>query len=85
MVSILQNMSIDLIACSYTLANRTSLHIMNCLTTHMGKELRVTDQDVAKIHNDAVKQFIGLTAMCHTLLKHRPVDSNYKGQSHPLL
>lgn len=85
MIGVLQNMSIDLIARSYTLANRTSLHIMNRVTTHMGKAILVPDQDVAKIHNDAVKQFIGLTAMCRTLLKHRPVDSNDKGGSHPLL
>lgn len=86
MIGVLQNMSIDMIARSYTLANRTSLHIMNQVTTHLGKKILLPDQDWAKIHNDAVKQFIGLTAACRSLLKHKPVEDNTdKGGGHPLL
>lgn len=85
MIGVLQNMSIDTIARSYTLANRTSLYIMNQVTTHLGKKILLPDQDLAKIHNDAVKQFIGLTAACRSLLKHRTVEETDKGGGHPLL
>lgn len=85
MIGVLQNMSIDMIARSYTLANRASLHIMNQVTTHLGKKILLPDQDLAKIHNDAVKQFIGLTAACRSLLKHRTVEETDKGGGHPLL
>lgn len=85
MIGVLQNMSMDMIARSYTLANRTSLHIMNQVTTHLGKKILLPDQDWAKIHNDAVKQFIGLTAACRSLLKHKIVEDTNKGGGHPLL
>lgn len=83
-IGVLQNMSIDLIGRSYVLANRASLHIMNRVTTHIGQTYMVPDQDVAKIHNDAIKQFIGLTSTCQTLLKHRLAESNDRAL-HPLL
>lgn len=86
MVGVLQNMSIDMISRSYTLANRTSLHIMNQVTTHMGQKILLPDQDWAKIHNDAVKQFIGLTAACRSLLKHKSADdAGGTTGGHPLL
>lgn len=84
MVGVLQNMSMDMIARSYTLANCTSLHIMNQVTTHLGKKILLPDQDWARVHNDAVKQFIGLTAACRSLLKHKVPEDVEKG-GHSLL
>lgn len=61
-IGVIQNMSVDLIGKSYSLANAASLRIMNRVRTHMGRPLFVPDQDVAKVHNDAIKQFISLAS-----------------------
>lgn len=73
-VGLLQNMAVDLIARVYALASTSSARIMNRVTTDMGRVLFVPDHDHARVHNDAVKQFIGLAATCQTLLKHKSTD-----------
>lgn len=77
-IGVLQNMTIDLISKSYTLANKASLRIMNRVTTHMGRPILIADQDIAKVHNDAVKQFIGLTSTCQALMKHKTSEGAEK-------
>lgn len=77
-IGVLQNMSFDLISKSYSLASSASLRIMNRVATHMGRPLFVPDHDVAKVHNDAVKQFIGLASTCQALMKHKNADVNQK-------
>jgi hypothetical protein len=84
-IDVLQNMSVDLISKSYSLANAASLHIMNRITTHMGRPLFVPDHDVAKVHNDAVKQFIGLASTCQALMKYKHNDNDRVPAPNPLL
>lgn len=74
-IGVIQNMSVDLISKSYSLANAASLRVMNRIRTHMGRLLFVPDQDVAKVHNDAVKQFIGLASTCQALMKCKQSDT----------
>ena len=83
-IGVIQNMAVDLIGKSYSLANNASLRIMNRIKIHMGRPLFVSDQDLAKVHNDAVKQFIALASTCQTLMKYKRDDSN-EGPSNPLL
>lgn len=75
-IGVIQNMSVDLISKSYSLANAASLRVMHRITTHMGRALFVPDLDAAKVHNDAVKQFMGLAATCQALMKHNHVGEN---------
>lgn len=75
-ISVIQNMSVDLISKSYSLANAASLRVMHRITTHMGRALFVPDLDAAKVHNDAVKQFMGLAATCQALMKHNHIGEN---------
>ncbi|KAK5618818.1 hypothetical protein CRENBAI_010566 [Crenichthys baileyi] len=70
------NMSVDLIGKRYSLANKFSLRIMNRVHTHPGHVNLVPDQEMAKIHNDSVKQFIGLAATCQSLIKHKHDDGD---------
>ena len=84
-IGVIQNMSVDLISKSYSLANKASLRIMNRLTTHMGRPLFVPDQDVAKVHSDAVKQFIGLASTCQTLMKYKHNENERVLATNPLL
>lgn len=84
-IGVIQNMSVDLISKSYSLANAASLRIMNRITTHMGRPLFVPDQDVAKVHNDAVKQFIGLASTCQALMKYKHNDNDRAPATNPLL
>lgn len=84
-IGVIQNMSVDLISKSYSLANKASLCIMNRLRTHLGRALFVPDQDVAKVHSDAVKQFIGLASTCQTLMKYKHNDNDRVSASNPLL
>lgn len=58
---------------------------MNRFRTHMGRPFFVPDQDVAKVHNDAVKQFIGLMATCQTLMKYKYNENERVAASNPLL
>ncbi|KAK2812873.1 hypothetical protein Q5P01_000950 [Channa striata] len=88
LAGVLQNMSVDLIAGSYSLASAASLRVMNRVQTHMGRVFFAADQDMAKVHNDAVKQFMGLAATCQSLMKQRqgkgekgPVTSNSSSSS----
>lgn len=74
-IGVIQNMTLDLISKSYSLANSSSLRIMSRLKTHMGRAFFLVDQDVAKVHGDAVKQFIGLASTCQALMKFKPCDS----------
>ena len=83
-IGVMQNMSVDLICKSYSLANATSLCVMNRVKTHMGRQLLVPDHDVAKVHNDAVKRFIGLAATCQALMKYKHNDSERLPVSNPL-
>lgn len=73
-VGVLQNMAVDLIGRVYALASTSSARIMNRVTTDVGRVLFVADHDHARVHNDAVKQFIGLAATCQTLLKHKTTE-----------
>lgn len=82
-MGVLQNMAIDLIGQVYELASTSSSRIMNRVTTDMGRVMFVTDHDHARVHNDAVKQFISLANTCQTLLKHKAVDD--KTSASPLL
>lgn len=84
-IDVIQNMSVDLISKSYLLANAASLRIMNRITTHMGRPLFVPDHDVAKVHNDAVKQFIGLASTCQALMKYKHTDNDRVPAPNPLL
>lgn len=84
-IGVIQNMSVDLISKSYSLANAASLRIMNRIITHMGRPLFVADQDLAKVHNDAVKQFIALAATCQTLMKYKHNDTERVPVTNPLL
>lgn len=82
-VGVLQNMAIDLISQAYALASTSSSRVMNRVTTDMGRVMFVTDHDHARVHNDAVKQFVSLAATCQTLLKHKTGDN--KTTASPLL
>lgn len=87
---VLRNMSVDLISGSYALASQASHRVMNRVQTHMGRVFLVPDQAVAKVHNDAVKQFIGLAATCQSLMKYKGNEpskgsSGNTSSSHPLL
>lgn len=74
-IGVLQNMSVDLIGRSYSLANQASMRVMSRVKTHKGKTFLVADQDMAKVHNDNVKQFIALATTCQSLLKQKaPVE-----------
>lgn len=84
-IGVIHNMSVDLISKSYSLANHASLRIMNRIRTHMGRSLFVPDQDVAKVHNDAVKQFIGLASTCQALMKYKHNDNERVPATNPLL
>ncbi|KAK7878275.1 hypothetical protein WMY93_031094 [Mugilogobius chulae] len=66
-VEVIRNMALDLITKSYSIANQASLQVMNSVTTHMGKTYLLMDRHAAKVHNDAVKQFLGLASTCQTL------------------
>ena len=74
---VIQNMSVDLISKSYLLANAASLRIMNRIRTASEPHQNthgypfVPDQDVAKVHNDAVKPFISLASTCQVLMKYK--------------
>nr|BBA49206.1 hypothetical protein [Oryzias latipes] len=84
---VLRSMTLDLISGSYSLASQASVRVMNRVRTHMGRLFLVPDQAVAKVHNDAVKQFIGLAATCQSLMKRKQTDAD-KGNgdpAHPLL
>lgn len=70
-IGVLQNMSVDLIGRSYSLANQASMHVMSRVKTHKGKTFLVADHEMAKVHNDSVKQFIALAARCESLLKRK--------------
>lgn len=83
-VGVLQNMAVDLIGRVYAVASASSARIMNRVTTDKGRVLFITDHDHARVHNDAVKQFIGLAAACQTLLKHK-ATADEKPSSSPLL
>lgn len=72
---VLRAMAMGLLVGSYSLASSASLHVMNRVHTHMGKVHFVPDQDMAKVHNDAVKQFIGLTGICQSLAKCRQEEN----------
>ncbi|MEQ2182949.1 hypothetical protein GOODEAATRI_027477 [Goodea atripinnis] len=74
-VGFMQNMSVDLMGKWYSLANKFSLRIMNCVQTHPGHVIFVPDHEMAEIHND-VKQFIGLAAMCQSLIKHKHANGD---------
>lgn len=76
-IEVIQNMSVDLLSRSYSLANDASLCILHRIRTHMGRPFLIPDQDVAKVHNDAVKQFIGLASTWQTLMKYK--QNNEKG------
>jgi len=84
-IGVIQNMSVDLISKSYSLANVSSLRIMNRIRTHMGRPFLVPDQDVAKVHNDAVKQFIALASTCQALMKYKHSDNERGAADKPLL
>ena len=84
-IGVIQNMSVDLIGKSYSLANAASLRIMNRIVTHMGRPLFVTDQDMAKVHNDAVKQFVALAATYQALMKYKHSDTERVPPTNPLL
>ena len=84
-IGVIQNMSVDLMSKSYSLANAASLRIMNRIRTHMGRVFLVPDQDVAKVHNDAVKQFIGLASTCQALMKYKYTDNERSPVTTPLL
>ncbi|KAJ7984168.1 hypothetical protein DPEC_G00364520 [Dallia pectoralis] len=84
-IGVIQNMSVDLIGKSYSLANAASLCVMNRISTHMGRPLFVPDQDAAKVHNDAVKQFIGLASTCQMLMKYKHSDNGKGATTNPLL
>lgn len=84
-IGVIQNMSVHLIGKSYSLANNTSLRIMNRVRTHMGQTLFVPDHDVAKVHNDAVKQFIGLASTCQALMKYKHSDNDKAPVTNALL
>lgn len=75
-IGVIQNMSVDLISKSYSLANLASLRVMNRVTTHMGRPLFVPDLDMAKVHSDAVKQFMGLASTCQALMKYNHAGDN---------
>ena len=84
-IGVIQNMSVDLISKSYSLASAASLRVMNRVRTHMGRPFFVPDQDVAKVHTDAVKQFIGLASTCQALMKYKHSDSDKGPLDGPLL
>lgn len=85
-IEVIQNMSVDLLSRSYSLANDASLCILHRIRTHMGRPFLVPDQDVAKVHNDAVKQFIGLASTWQTLLKYKHSNEKERGPvTNPLL
>lgn len=75
-IGVIQNMTVDLISKSYAMANEASLGVMNRVITHMGRPVCVTDQDVAKVHSDAVKQFICLASTCQALMKFKSSDTD---------
>ncbi|MEQ2211021.1 hypothetical protein XENOCAPTIV_024311 [Xenoophorus captivus] len=76
LIGVMQNLSVDLMGKSYLLANEASLCIMNHVQTHLGRVIFVPDQEMAKIHNDSVKQFIGLAATYQSLMKHKHEDDD---------
>lgn len=84
LIGVIQNMSVDLMSKSYSLASNASLRVMNSIRTHMGRTFFVADPDVAKVHNDAVKQFVSLAATCQALMKNKSGDSD-KGSTGGLL
>ena len=70
-IGVLQNMSVDLMGSSYSLANQASMHVMSRVKTHRGKTFLVADHGMAKVYNDSVKQFVALASTCQSLLKHK--------------
>ena len=84
-IGVIQNMTVDLIGKSYSLANSASLRIMNRIRRHSGTSFFVPDLDVAKVHNDAVKQFISLASTCQTLMKSKHCDNDRAPVNNPLL
>lgn len=85
LIGVIRNMSVDLISKSYSLAHKSSLYIMNSVRTHLGRTIFVPDQEMAKIHSDSIKQFIGLAATYQALLKHKRGDCEKAPQDSMLL